>query len=183
MQICCKICAKNSTIIGSLSRSAWGCCDLEEIYWERSRVWFFSWPKCRIWSGPDSGSRQGRCPVLNEVIALIRAEESRRGIMLEPVTPEGSAMVAQENTNRNKTKETSKGDPRDNLWCTYYKKSRHTKDRCWKLHGKPRTSIQKWGQWGDKKIQQQSHQVSTTKSTPQNSVPQPPRETTSGHFN
>lgn len=36
---------------------------------------------------------------LNEVIALIQAEESQRGIMLEPVTFEESAMVAQENTN------------------------------------------------------------------------------------
>ncbi|KAH7542645.1 hypothetical protein FEM48_Zijuj02G0096100 [Ziziphus jujuba var. spinosa] len=25
----------------------------------------------------------------------------------------------------------------DNLWCSYCKKSRHTSERCWKLHGKP----------------------------------------------
>lgn len=23
------------------------------------------------------------------------------------------------------------------MWCTYYKKPRHTKEKCWKLHGKP----------------------------------------------
>jgi len=26
---------------------------------------------------------------------------------------------------------------RDNLWCTFCKKPRHTVDKCWKLHGKP----------------------------------------------
>lgn len=28
-------------------------------------------------------------------------------------------------------------DNKDNLWCTYCKKPRDTKERCWKLHGKP----------------------------------------------
>lgn len=27
----------------------------------------------------------------------------------------------------------------DSLWCTYYKKPRHTKEECWKLHGRPQT--------------------------------------------
>ncbi|XP_024021990.1 uncharacterized protein LOC112091778 [Morus notabilis] len=38
---------------------------------------------------------------------------------------------------------------RDNLWCTYCKKPRHTKDRCWKLHGKPSTSSKEWGYRGE----------------------------------
>ena len=43
---------------------------------------------------------------------------------------------------------------------------------------KPPTSSREWGQRGDQKIQQQAHQASITKS-----APQPPRETTSSHFN
>lgn len=125
-------------------------------------------------------------PSLNEVIALIRAEESRRGIMLEPVTTDGSAMVAQDNTNRNQTKDTTQNDPRDNLWCTYCKKPRHTKARCWKLHGKPPTSSREWSQRGDQKFQQQAHQVSTTKPTSQSLVTQNSvsiGETSPSHFN
>ncbi|KAI9173927.1 hypothetical protein LWI28_009001 [Acer negundo] len=38
---------------------------------------------------------------------------------------------------------------RDNLWCTYCKKSRHTKDRCWKLVGKPPTSSRECGYKGE----------------------------------
>lgn len=49
--------------------------------------------------------------LLNEVIALIRAEESQKGIMLVPVTNIGYAMVAQENTNQNKINETSMVNP------------------------------------------------------------------------
>ena len=26
---------------------------------------------------------------------------------------------------------------KDNVWCTYRKKPQHTKETCWKLHGKP----------------------------------------------
>ena len=26
---------------------------------------------------------------------------------------------------------------KDNVWCTYCKKPQHTKETCWKLHGKP----------------------------------------------
>lgn len=103
---------------------------------------------------------------LDEVIAMIMAEESRRSVMLAPVISEGSELVAQEstNTNRNRTRDISQSESRDNLWCIYRKKSTHTKDRCWKLHGKPSASSREWGQKGDKKFQHQAHQVSNTKS-------------------
>ncbi|CAA7388774.1 unnamed protein product [Spirodela intermedia] len=32
-----------------------------------------------------------------------------------------------------------KNDYRDNLWCTYCRKTCHTKERCYKLHGKPQS--------------------------------------------
>ncbi|KAI3456404.1 hypothetical protein Pfo_013067, partial [Paulownia fortunei] len=35
---------------------------------------------------------------------------------------------------------------RDSLFCTYCKKHRHTKERCWKLHGKPNRSENNRGQ-------------------------------------
>ncbi|KAJ9556713.1 hypothetical protein OSB04_011327, partial [Centaurea solstitialis] len=39
-----------------------------------------------------------------------------------------------------------KAQNRDGLWCTYCKKARHTKENCWKIHGKPPS--QEWGQKG-----------------------------------
>ena len=70
--------------------------------------------------------------------------------MLEPQTLDGSALVA-------KTKYPEKGkhdlpkhlgrdnqwkENKDNLWCTYCKKPRHTKEKGWKLNSKPPS--QKW---------------------------------------
>ena len=37
-------------------------------------------------------------------------------------------------------------DNKDKIWCTYCEKPRHTRDRCWKLNGKP--PIQEWGNRG-----------------------------------
>ncbi|GAV60593.1 UBN2_3 domain-containing protein [Cephalotus follicularis] len=85
-------------------------------------------------------------PSLEETISLIQAEESRRGIMLEPQALEGSAFVTR--NAHPQQEEKGKADAswplwknnRDNLWCTYCNKPRHTRDRCWKLNGKPTTS-------------------------------------------
>ena len=60
---------------------------------------------------------------------------------------DGSALVTQ----ATRLKETSLNKPivqanpskainRDSLFCTYSKRYRHTKERCWKLHGKPNRS-------------------------------------------
>ena len=46
---------------------------------------------------------------------------------------------------------------KDNLWCTYCKKPRHTKEKCWKLNGKPPS--REWGNRGG----QQRPQAHTTK--------------------
>ena len=99
-------------------------------------------------------------PSLEETISLIRAEESRRSVMLEPQVSNGSALVTKseqpqvqdrgradiskplERDNRNHYR----SDSKDNLWCNYCKKPRHTKENCWKLHGKPPS--REWGNRG-----------------------------------
>lgn len=77
--------------------------------------------------------------------------------MLEPQTTDSSAMTAFSNnksaTNGEKgtTAEQEKsGQPKnqdkEGLWCTHCKKSRHTRETCWKLHGKPPS--REWGNTG-----------------------------------
>ncbi|KAL6315434.1 hypothetical protein AAG906_000549 [Vitis piasezkii] len=97
-------------------------------------------------------------PCFNEVVALIRGEESRRCLMLNPQNTDSSAMVAGSGNNsatnmervlvsgngRSSQPKTQNRDYKDNLWCTYCKKARHTRERCWKLHGKPPS--REWGQ-------------------------------------
>ena len=98
-------------------------------------------------------------PSLEETISLIRAEESRRNIMLEPQTVDGSALATktayQEKGKRELSKYSSKENQwkenKDNLWCTYCKKPRHTKEKCWKLNGKPPSR-----EWGNHEGQQRS---------------------------
>ena len=82
-------------------------------------------------------------PSLNEVVAMVRSEESRRNLMLDTPTIESSAMVA----------EHIKRDPRnvekrkDGLWCTYCNKASHTREKCWKLHGK--SLSREWSKKGE----------------------------------
>ena len=79
---------------------------------------------------------------------MIRAEESRRSVMLEPPS-KGSALVFIKNPNGGHKPNTfgAKSDDRasdnpskqsnhDGLWCTYCKKPCHTMDNYFKLHGK-----------------------------------------------
>ncbi|XP_034704116.1 uncharacterized protein LOC117928321 [Vitis riparia] len=87
----------------------------------------------------------------NEVVALIRGEESKRCMMLNPQNMDSSAMVASSGNNsttnmekvlvsgngRSSQPKTQNRDYKDNLWYTYCKKACHTHERCWKLHGKP----------------------------------------------
>lgn len=48
---------------------------------------------------------------------------------------------------------------KEELWCTYCKKSRHSKDNCWKLYGKPRS--REWGpKWKHpRQTQGQTHMI------------------------
>ena len=96
---------------------------------------------------------------LNETISIIRADERRRSVMLEPQNMEGLTMVANKgsdqkaNTTNNKRSDwlrASNRDNRDKLWCTYCQKPRYTWEKCWKLNGKPTTSSKEWGYNGGK---------------------------------
>lgn len=81
-------------------------------------------------------------PSLNETISIIRAEEGRRSVMLETHGEDGSAFVTKaisfkESKEFKDTNQYHKQNSRDSLFCTYCKKRRHTKENCWKLHGRP----------------------------------------------
>ncbi|KAJ4712334.1 hypothetical protein OWV82_014593 [Melia azedarach] len=120
--------------------------------------------------------RKEELPSLNETISIIRAKERRRGAMIEPQNIDGSAMLTnganirgaklnQQTNNesrKGKLSKMSNGDSRDNLWCTFYKKPRHTRERCWKFHGKPSTSSKDWGyKGGQQRNQGQAHLTTT----------------------
>ena len=104
-------------------------------------------------------------PSLEETISLIRVKESRSGIMLKPQTLEGSALVTKNEQTQTQEKRkadlltVSRRDNKDNLW----KNPRHTRERCWKLNGKPSTSSREWGNRGD----QQKSQAHLTEQTNQ----------------
>ena len=90
----------------------------------------------------------------NKVVTLIRGEESRRSVMFESQSLDGLALVAKtEYPEKEKNdmpkhlgRENRWKENKDNLWCTYCKKPRHTKEKCWKLNGKPPS--QEWGNRG-----------------------------------
>ena len=81
-----------------------------------------------------------KLPSLNEVFAMVRSEENRRAVMLQGVFTDGSALVSNkgEGSRQRGGKSGTQGRPnnREGLWCTYCKKPRHTRDNCFKLHGK-----------------------------------------------
>ena len=65
-------------------------------------------------------------PCFNEVVRLIRGEESRRSVMLKPQTLDGSALVSKiEYPEKGKNdmpkhlgRDNKWKDNKDNLWCT-----------------------------------------------------------------
>lgn len=73
-------------------------------------------------------------PSIDEAFAEVRCEESRKRVMLgnhrDSLTSgaDSSAMVS-----KTDSWPTKKGQ----AWCDRYQKPYHTRDTCWKLHGKP----------------------------------------------
>ena len=102
---------------------------------------------------------QVRIQILGKQEALVRGEESRRSVMLEPQTLDGSAIVAKTDYIKKGKNYLPKHLARDNQWkenkdnlrCTYCKKPRHTKNKCWKLNDKPPNH-----EWGNRGGQQRS---------------------------
>lgn len=76
-------------------------------------------------------------PNLREVFSEVRREESRRRVMLgkiNNVTSEGSALATRATPGTNSSMPQKKnGRP----WCDHCKRPGHTKETCWKIHGKP----------------------------------------------
>ncbi|KAJ1417838.1 hypothetical protein SESBI_16299 [Sesbania bispinosa] len=83
-----------------------------------------------------------KLPSLSEVFYIVRGEENRRTIMLDDPPIDGSTLVS----GKGPTKGSSAGKfslklARDDRWCTYCKKSSHTKETCFRLHGKRRSLL------------------------------------------
>ena len=80
-----------------------------------------------------------RLPSLSEVFFIVQGEEARRMVMMNETSTEGAAMFSGKtskhgNSNLANIKLSLKG--KEERWCSHCKKSGHTKDTCFKLHGK-----------------------------------------------
>ncbi|TXG72831.1 hypothetical protein EZV62_001410 [Acer yangbiense] len=115
-------------------------------------------------------------PSLNETISMVHAEEGRRGVMMnETPAVESSALLLIGNMKKATTEKQSHGDnghadlsktaTNESIWCTYCKRPWHTKDRCWKLHGRPQISNRGWGVKGEQ--QQKGGHANFTSSNQQ----------------
>ncbi|XP_052182681.1 uncharacterized protein LOC127795193 [Diospyros lotus] len=122
-----------------LEEKSWKCLEDSQQYKkivEKDRVYQFL-----LGLNKDLDDVRGRIlsikplPSVKEVFSEVRREESWKKLMLgshHPFLPaENSAMIAQGNSfNRDKQQ-------KNRPVCEHCKKVGHTKDICWKLHGKP----------------------------------------------
>ncbi|XP_058209191.1 uncharacterized protein LOC131322072 [Rhododendron vialii] len=88
-------------------------------------------------------------PSLGEAYSIVQQEESRRGAMLHPPISDRSALVATPQVHfgsdsgpilqGGKSQSGIRNGPPDraSLQCDYCHNTGHTRDFCWKLHGKP----------------------------------------------
>ena len=96
---------------------------------------------------------QKTVPNINEVVATMRSEESRRGLMLaDPPIVESSAMLVEKNSivtaaDQKKGEGTYVVKKGEELFCTFCKKYHHTREKCWRLNGKPPS--REWDKKGD----------------------------------
>ncbi|KAL5747461.1 hypothetical protein ACOSQ2_024758 [Xanthoceras sorbifolium] len=85
----------------------------------------------------------GRSPLppIGEVFAKVRREESRRSVMLgksgSSGTVETSALLVLETAANKAEHHYKKSDEKPRAWCDFCNRPRHTRETCWKLHGKP----------------------------------------------
>ncbi|XP_073148285.1 uncharacterized protein [Henckelia pumila] len=94
-------------------------------------------------------------PTLNETIAIVRAEEGRRCVMIEHnsvnnssalATTKGRNFRAEQPTEKDNKQPTfsSKSGNKNSMWCSHCQKDNHTEDKCWKIHGRPQSSNKNW---------------------------------------
>ena len=77
-------------------------------------------------------------PLIGDVFSEVRREESRRNVMLGKKgtgVAEGSALVSM--TGSKAPILQRKSDEKQQVWCDFCHKPRHTRETCWKIHGKP----------------------------------------------
>ncbi|XP_074556441.1 uncharacterized protein LOC141812295 [Curcuma longa] len=78
-------------------------------------------------------------PSIGEVFAEVRREESRRSVMLGKKSIgesiETSALFTDATSKAANYQRRSDDKPR--VWCDFCNKPRHTRETCWKIHGKP----------------------------------------------
>ena len=81
-------------------------------------------------------------PSIREVYSAIRIKESRLMVLMIKENParEGSMLKLESALVNNQRSFSKKNDDKDKLWCDHCNKSCHTRDMCWKLHGKPQRS-------------------------------------------
>ncbi|XP_072071933.1 uncharacterized protein [Arachis hypogaea] len=77
-------------------------------------------------------------PSIGEVFAEVRREETRRAVMMgkgktEQTSLESNALLMAPAA----LKSSSNQKHPSNLWCDHCNKPRHTRETCWKIHGKP----------------------------------------------
>eukprot|EP00257_Ricinus_communis_P025088 XP_025012502.1 uncharacterized protein LOC107260948 [Ricinus communis] len=90
-------------------------------------------------------------PSLNEKISLIRAEENRREVMLEPKTLEGSAMISTKSNNKKaRIGNGIQSQIKTQFGAHIAKKPRKTQEDCFKLYGKEQVLNRKGGFKGGK---------------------------------
>ncbi|KAG0463028.1 hypothetical protein HPP92_021504 [Vanilla planifolia] len=119
-------------------------------------------------------------PPLEETISLVRRGK-QEGCHASTTNLDGSALVAKANHREKgrsdvpvqyQSREGQWKENKDNLWCTYCKKPRHTRDKCWKLNGKPPSH-----EWGTRGGQSRPQTYMTDPPRPQaHMVEQPKNE-------
>ena len=81
-------------------------------------------------------------PGIREVFAEVRKEESRKRVMLGTTKPSSinnqlSALAARQQESSDAQGPVRVGGSKNRTWCDHCQRPYHTKDTCWKLHGKP----------------------------------------------
>ena len=80
----------------------------------------------------------GKGPLLSTQVAFseVRTEETRQNVMLNNVGPtiENSTLAFRGSETGGEKKNEKKTE---RPWCNHCKKASHTRETCWKLHGKP----------------------------------------------
>ncbi|GFZ04584.1 hypothetical protein Acr_17g0001560 [Actinidia rufa] len=76
-------------------------------------------------------------PSLGEAYAIVQQEESRRGAMLHTPPSDRSALIAIPQGGKLQTGTSNGANNRESLKCDYCQNTGHTRDFCWKLHGRP----------------------------------------------